>query len=91
MGGNPMPCDLTCLQCCMLLFGGQAGATPIPSQAKGRAGPSTMRQQQFSQGVGCAARCWHWHGAARSSADAALATASPRLMVVGKKGIRSEE
>jgi hypothetical protein len=88
MGGNPMPCDLTCLQCCCFLAGRQG---QLPSQAKGRAGPSTMRQQQFSQGVGCAARCWHWHGAARSSADAALATASPRLMVVGKKGIRSEE
>jgi hypothetical protein len=90
MGGNPMPCDLTCLQCYAAFWRAGRGNS-IPSQAKGRAGPSTMRQQQFSQGVGCAARCWHWHGAARSSADAALATASPRLMVVGKKGIRSEE
>ena len=36
MGGNPMPCDLTCLQCCMLLFGGQAGATPITGEGPRR-------------------------------------------------------
>ena len=35
MGGNPMPCDLTCLQC-MLLFGGQAGATPITGEGPRR-------------------------------------------------------
>ena len=39
MGGNPMPCDLTCLQCCCFLAGRQG---QLPSQAKGRAGPSVM-------------------------------------------------